>query len=91
MECVPTKGPKAGNKCIFPYTKNGKTCYGPRCCNLDNDPKGAWCSTRVDDNGVHIKENYVYCKGSPCEGTRFLISNYQGHLQLIPNTFIQLS
>ena len=69
--CVPTKGPVSGKKCIFPFTKNGKTCPGPACCNLDEDPKGAWCSTKVDDNGVHVTDNYAYCDGSPCEGIRF--------------------
>ena len=66
--CIPTKGPVTGKKCIFPFTKNGKTCPGPACCNLDEDPKGAWCSTKVDDNGVHVTDNYAYCEGSLCEG-----------------------
>ena len=68
QECKPTKGPVTGKACIFPFTKNGKTCPGPACCNLDEDPKGAWCSTKVDDQGVHVTDNYAYCEGSPCEG-----------------------
>lgn len=59
--------PKAGEKCVFPYTKGGKTCAGPKCCNLDNDPKGAWCSTKTDASGNHISGNYAYCAGSSCD------------------------
>ena len=65
--CVPTSGPKAGQSCVFPFTFNGKTCPGPSCCNLDNDSKGNWCSTKVDGNGVHITGNYGYCKGTQCQ------------------------
>ena len=66
--CVPTKGPKAGQPCIFPFTdKKGKTCPGPKCCNLDNDKKGSWCSTKVKADGKHIKGNFAYCQGTPCE------------------------
>ena len=63
----PDKGPGAGKKCIFPFKDSGKTCWGPKCCNLDNDKKGAWCSTKVNDKGVHVKGNFAYCKGSSCE------------------------
>ena len=59
--CIPANS--GGKKCIFPYTDGGKTCNGPGCCNLDGDAKGAWCSTQVDDNGVHVPGNYAYCKG----------------------------
>merc|ERR1712072_1335717 len=52
--------------CVFPFKKNGKTCAGPGCCNLDNDSKGNWCSTKVDSKGVHIGGHFVYCKGTPC-------------------------
>ena len=65
--CVPTKGPKAGLPCIFPFTHNGKTCPGPKCCNLDNDSGGPWCATKVDSNGKYVTGNYAFCEGSPCD------------------------
>ena len=65
--CVPTKGPKAGQQCIFPFTQGGKTCPGPKCCNLSNSPEGPWCSTKVDANGNHVGGNYAFCEGSPCD------------------------
>merc|ERR1712072_1259308 len=55
-----------GNPCVFPFKKNGKTCPGPRCCNLDDHSSGAWCSTKVDAKGVHVGGHFVYCKGTPC-------------------------
>ena len=64
--CFPTSGKKSGadNPCIFPFTHKGKSCAGPTCCNVDNDPKGPWCSTKTDKNGVHITGHYGYCSGS---------------------------
>ena len=46
----------SGKKCVFPFNYNKKTCWGPlkgdlECCNLDNDPRGAWCATEVNGNG----------------------------------------
>ena len=71
-ECKPFSqfvqlGPGAGKKCIFPFNHNGKICVGPKCCNLDNDSAGSWCSTKVDEKGNHIKGNYAYCISSPCD------------------------
>ena len=35
--------------------------------NTDTRP---WCSTMVDDNGVHVKGNWGYCDPEcPCDGT----------------------
>jgi len=68
--CITTSGPSAGKRCIFPYTFNGVKCQGPRCCNLDNDAKGSWCSTKVDANGVHVSggDHWAYCAGTTCDG-----------------------
>ena len=66
-ECVPSSGPKGGQPCVFPFTDDGKTCNGPKCCNLDNDNKGTWCSTKVDADGVHVSGYYAYCNGSSCD------------------------
>ena len=64
---MPRKGDKAGHPCIFPFTHIGKTCPGPKCCNLNNLPEGPWCSTKNDANGVHVRGNYALCEGSPCD------------------------
>ena len=61
-----TTGPEAGSKCVFPFTKNGKICPGPKCCNVDNDPNGSWCSTKVDANGEHIVGYFGYCDDPAC-------------------------
>ena len=59
--------PKEGGQCIFPFNFNGKTCPGPKCCNLDNDSTGSWCATRVDENGTLEGAYYGYCAGTPCD------------------------
>ena len=66
---------------MFPFKDSGKTCPGPKCCNLDNGSKGSWCSTKVDAAGNHISGNYAYCAGSTCDpGTNLTIGNI-----LLPN------
>ena len=62
-KCVLT----SGETCVFPFKKHGKTCPGPTCCNLDDDPKGNWCSTKTDENGNHIAGHFGYCKNAPCD------------------------
>ena len=66
-------GAKAGHPCVFPFNSNGKTCPGPKCCNLDNSAAGSWCSTKVDSNGNHVSGNYARCAGSPCDPGLFII------------------
>ena len=46
--------------CVFPFKDSGKTCSGPKCCKTDGDSR-AWCSTKVDSNGVHVNGYYKYC------------------------------
>ena len=65
--CVTTSGPSSGKSCVFPFTYNGKSCPGPKCCNFDDNTKGGWCSTKVGDDGVYISGNYGYCAGTTCE------------------------
>jgi len=64
IDCHTKSGPKKNQKCVFPYSKNGKTCHGPTCCNLDNDSDGPWCSTKTNSDGEHITGNYGYCEGA---------------------------
>ena len=76
-DCIPkTGGPlwTKGDKCIFPYISNGKTCPGPKCCNLDNDAKGSWCAIKVE-KGVIIPSAYGYCKDTHCDegGTAYTL------------------
>ena len=49
--------------CKFPFKYEGKPCDGPKCCNLDDDPNGAWCSTKNDKDGNFIRgsNNYEFC------------------------------
>ena len=36
---------------------------------MDSDVK-PWCSTKVDDNGVNVIDNWGYCDPEcPCDGT----------------------
>ena len=43
-------GPKAGLPCMFPFhfERLNKTCPGPECCNLDNDPNGIYFFIRIN-------------------------------------------
>ena len=38
-----------GDLCVVPWKYNDKTYEG--CANPDSDPKGLWCSTKLDDDG----------------------------------------
>lgn len=59
-ECMTTiegeVGPMKGVACIFPFIHKGKTYTG---CAPD---QGAchWCSTKIDENGVHINGQGFY-------------------------------
>ena len=66
LDCVPTSGPKAGEKCIFPFTLRGKTCQGPLCCDLSGVSK-TWCSTKLYDNGIHRGGYWGWCENTPCQ------------------------
>ena len=48
-DCMTISGPSSNVPCIFPFTFNYVTHHE---CLVDND--GAWCSTEVDDDGVHV-------------------------------------
>ena len=77
IACITTSGPKTGQTCVFPFTDSGKTCDGPYCCNTDNDAKGSWCSTKVDENGAHIAGHYGYCPESCLEPCMYYLSYFE--------------
>ena len=51
-------GPSKGVPCVFPFTHFGKKY---KECTLDSD--GPWCSTKTDEEGVHIGQqgNWGIC------------------------------
>ena len=53
MGCTTSEGPDSNKPCVFPFKLDDKT---HKCCTtVENDPgdTDAWCSTMVDDLGVH--------------------------------------
>jgi len=56
---LPTCTTTEGTSCAFPFKFNGK---GYRGCTLDSAKDGvAWCSTKVDGSGNHVKGNFGNC------------------------------
>ena len=65
-KCITVDGADNGTTCVFPFTFDGVTY---EACTMDNDVK-PWCSTMVDDKGVHVKGKWGYCDPEcPCDGT----------------------
>ena len=63
--CMTIDGPSNGTACVFPFTAWGKTY---EACTTDTDVR-PWCSTKVDDNGVHMLDVWGYCgPACPCDG-----------------------
>ena len=54
--------------CIFPWIFGGR--IHESCTTIDGDPQ-PWCSTKLDDNGVHVAGggHWEYCTDSSCPGT----------------------
>lgn len=49
-----------GSPCVFPFTFEGKI---HRSCTVDHDASSsAWCSTKTDMGGVHIRGHWGYCR-----------------------------
>ena len=61
-------GPSNGTTCVFPFTSSGMTY---EACTMASDVK-PWCSTKVDENGVHVtgQGKWGYCdpEECPCDG-----------------------
>merc|ERR1739842_74253 len=73
--CFVSGGPAAGEPCVFPFKHNGHTYTA--CTDWvyadPPQPEGTkWCSTKVDDDGVHVEGNghYGFCPStSACTST----------------------
>ena len=72
----------SGKKCVFPFKYRERTCSGPKCCNLDNDPEGDWCATKVKENGfMFTSKSYGYCDNT-CKppGKRMVLCSRQNRM-----------
>ena len=61
FECFTESGPETGKPCAFPFTYKGNTYE--KCTEIEHDQ--FWCSTEVDDNGVHVSGKWGNC-GKEC-------------------------
>ena len=52
-------GPDTLKNCVFPF-KVGNATYNS-CTNDHDKTKKFWCSTQVEENGVHVKARWGYC------------------------------
>ena len=55
--CMTIGGNFPNKPCIFPFKFDGSTYYN--CKHEDDSP--SWCSTKVDENGNHVKGNWGDC------------------------------
>ena len=63
------RGPAAvGTLCVLPFRHRGRTYNGCTKRNVDIEDSDAWCSTGVDEFGVHVTGKWGECgKGCPLE------------------------
>ena len=62
-------------ECVFPFTHDNITYLG---CPFDSiDETKRWCSTKTDENGVHVIGNWGYCspKCKPAEDILISVDN----------------
>ena len=62
-----------GKECVFPFKHENITYFG---CPMDpEDATRRWCSTKTDENDIHVKGSFGYCtKGCKPEisaGTKY--------------------
>ena len=65
--CITIAGPSNGTTCVFPFIFSHVTY---EACTMETEDE-PWCSTKVDDNNVHIggEGNWGYCDlECPCNG-----------------------
>ncbi len=56
------EGPQPVKPCVFPFRYKDKE-YNE--CTAESDPDGKkWCSTEVDSNGLHKRNQWGYCDPS---------------------------
>ena len=58
-------GPSSGKKCILPFIYKGITHNGCTRHGIEDTEYEPWCSTKVDDNGVHIGDKGHWGDCSP--------------------------
>ena len=60
-ECQTNSGATNNSYCVFPFYSRKKFQY--KCIWDKNDDNGSWCSTNVDENGIHKTRsgNWGYC------------------------------
>merc|ERR1719431_704941 len=61
--CSTINGPTLGAQCVFPFKFGGVTYTS---CTTAGGYSQAWCSTRTDAYGNHMKGNYGDCNTSTC-------------------------
>ena len=64
-ECVTAPDSKVPNtSCVFPFTHNGVLYAG--CPTDPTDKTKRWCSTKTDENGIHVDGigNFGFCSGN---------------------------
>lgn len=65
MQCLTTNdadSPIKNAPCVFPFKYDGKMHTS---CTIDDDNK-LWCSTKVQENGQYLKNQWGYC-GNGCK------------------------
>ena len=67
MDCKTDSGPDSNKPCIFPFKLNVGTEneVTRNACTKDfmHPSSPAWCSTKVDESGGHVKGHYGFCEG----------------------------
>ena len=69
-------------ECVFPFTHDNVTYYG---CPVDPiDETKRWCSTKTDENGLHIanKGAWGYCT-SDCKAAIGILNSAEGNIQFL--------
>ena len=63
--CKTIEGNDPDKPCVFPFIHKGKTYT--TCTKSGRNSCKPWCSTKVDESGIHIEENWGFCN-SGCPG-----------------------
>jgi hypothetical protein len=74
QKCLKTndQGPQKNQPCVFPFTLQG-TVYTSCTSKTDKDGR-FWCSTKVDEEGSHIKGQWGFCdRGNFVEDNKSII------------------
>ena len=58
-------GPSSGKECVFPFILHGITHNACTKHGIEESDYAPWCSTMVDDDGVHIDQKGLWGDCSP--------------------------